>query len=108
MNNQIVKYLNGDAGLFFKNKIKALKDDSFIIDYISKRKNKKYTVSAYSNKGEIIKRYIWIDSYIINDDNIKIYVKSDLDLPQSKTSINLYFQKNLVFIKAKDISWITY
>ena len=79
--SQTIKYLNGDAGLFFRNKINAIPLEKDVLKYINKRIGKKFTVSAITSyKGELSRRYrhFFIESYKIIDNKIRLYTKSDL------------------------------
>lgn len=98
-----IKYLNGDATLFFRNKINRLKDDTDIVKYIEKRVGKKYTVSAETVNKEIIKRELSILSYVLDKNKIEITTKANGACYEGK--MNVYFYETPL---AKNIETITY
>jgi len=88
-----INYLNGDAGLYFMNKIKTIPLQNEVLDYINKRIGKKFKVSAMVlYKGEALRkyRYFFIQSYEIIKNKIRLYTKSDLSPMIYEVDIHFY------------------
>ena len=82
-----IKYLNGDSSLFFRNKINKLKDNTDIINYLDKRIGKKFIISAESVNAGIIQRELWIESYSVELDTIKIITKASNTIHEKKVNV---------------------
>jgi hypothetical protein len=85
-----IKYLNGDSSLFFRNKINKLKDNTDIINYLDKRIGKKFIISAESVSAGIIQRELWIESYSVELDTIKIITKANNTIHEQ--TVNVIFK----------------